>query len=99
MLVWKIILSNVTNNQIRAQTLLDQWHRFRSSRVCNDVLDIQQTKDRLEKMAVSIATGMYCMPADPELNSSCDRFEQELGKLKEKIYQDLLVGLQSSKTK
>lgn len=95
MLVWKTILSEVN----RAQDLLEQWHRYRDSGSCADVLNIQQSKDRLEHLAAELTAGMYCIPTDPQLEVTCDHFEIELVKFKHKVYQDLLKGLRVSNTK
>lgn len=91
--VWKIILFKVTNTQIRAQNLLTQWHRLRGNGSCADVLNIQQSKDRLEDLSASLTAGMYCVPMDPTLEDKCQSFEVELEKLKDKMHRDLLQGL------
>lgn len=79
--------------------LLEQWGRFRTSRSCSHVLDIQQSKDTLEDLATELSTGLYFSPTDEDLTNKCNRFEFKLSKFKEQIYQDLLSGLQSSNAK
>jgi hypothetical protein len=53
----------------------------------------------LEFLAGQLTVGMYCSPADPKLSVNCDRFEFELSRFKEKMYQDLLSGITGSHTK
>lgn len=93
--VWKIILSKVTTVQQRAQKLLDRWHDFRASGSCTDLWNIQEGKDYLESLATGLSTVLYCSPADSNLENSCDRFEKELDKFKERVYRDLLAGLKT----
>lgn len=90
---------NVTDSVTRAQNLLDQWHDYRASRSCAHYLEMQEFKDQLEYLAGQLTVGMYCSPADPSLNVNCDRFEFELSRFKEKMYQDLLSGLTGMHTK
>lgn len=82
--------------QFRAQTLLEQWHRYRNSGSCVDLLDIQQAKDYMDKMSEVLTAQMYCSLTDFELNIHCDRFELELFKFKNRLFKDLLSGLQVS---
>ena len=89
----------MTETVTRAQNLLDQWHDFRASRSCAHYLEIQEYKDQLEYLASQLTVGMYCLPADPELSVNCDRFEFELSRFKEKMYQDLLSGITGTHTK
>ena len=99
MLEWKIIQSKLTSYQDRAQLLLDEWHRLRSTGACAFLLDIQQHKDKLESLAAVLSAEMYCSPVTEDLIKECDRFELELDRMKQKVYQDLLVGLQKHNTK
>jgi hypothetical protein len=96
---WKIIQSKLTSYQDRAQLLLDEWHRLRSAGACAFLLDIQQHKDKLESLAAVLSAEMYCSPVTQDLIEACNRFELELDRLRQKVYQDLLAGLQNSKTK
>lgn len=89
----------MTESVTRAQQLLDQWHDFRASRSCAHYLEMQEYKDQLEFLAGQLTVGMYCLPADPKLSINCDRFEFELSRFKEKMYQDLLSGITGSHTK
>lgn len=96
---WKITQSNVTLYQDRAQLLLDEWHRLRSAGACAFLLDIQEHKDRLENLAAILSAEMYCSPVTQDLVETCNRFESELDRFRQKVYQDLLAGLKKSKTK
>jgi hypothetical protein len=86
----------VTAQQIKAQDLLLEWHRLRSSGVCAFILDIQERKDRLENLAALLSAEMYCSSAD-NLELICSRFEKELDNLRQKVFVDLIAGLQTTK--
>lgn len=75
--------------------MLDQWHDFRASGSCVDLWNIQEGKDQLEALATGLSTVLYCNPTDTGLESSCDRFELELSRFKDKVYKDLLTGLRT----
>jgi len=86
----------VNDIQFRAQTLLEQWHIYRNSGSCVDLLDIQQAKDYMDKMSEVLTAQMYCSLTDIDLSDQCDRFEFELFKFKNKLFKDLISGLQVS---
>ena len=92
---WKIIQSNVTDLRQRAQVLLEQWDRFRLGRSCAQVLEFQENKDRIEHLATVLTAEMYCSPTEQFLKEHCDIFEKELDKFREKVYKDLLQGIQT----
>lgn len=85
--------------QSRAQILLTEWRRLRSSGACAFVLDIQEHKDRLEHLASVLNLELYCSAEDSNFDEKCDQFELELNRFKQQIYQDLLAGLQKSNAK
>ena len=99
MLEWKIIQSDLTLYQDRAQLLLTEWHRLRDNGACAFILDIQEYKDKLESLAIVLSAEMYCSPVTEDLINECNRFEIELERYRQKVYQDLLAGLQNSNTK
>lgn len=86
-------------SQLRAETLLSEWRRLRSSGACAFVLDIQEHKDRLEQLASVLNLELYCSAEDSNFDDKCNQFEQELNRFKQQIYQDLLAGLQKSNAK
>lgn len=88
----------MTVQQLRAQNLLSEWHRLRSSGVCAYIFDIQESKDRLEDLSALLSIELYCSP-DDKLDSICNRFEVELEQLRQRVHNDLIAGLQISKTK
>lgn len=92
---WKIIQSDVIDSRQRAQALLEQWNRFRLGRSCSHVLHFQEIKDRLENLATIITAEMYCSPTEQLLEEHCATFEKELDKFREKVFQDLLTGIQT----
>ena len=96
--VWKTIRYKVTTQQDKAQRLLTEWHRFRNSGACAFFFEIQESKDRLENLASSLSAGLYCADSD-DLNLICDKFEFELNKLKQRVYVDLIAGLQKTNDK
>lgn len=93
--VWKIIPFKVKTSQQRAQDLLDQWQQFRTSGICADLWNIQESKEQLEHLALGLSTILYCNPEDVSLDQSCQDFERELSRFKNKIYDDLLKGLKT----
>lgn len=88
----------MTTEQDRAQVLLDEWNRFRVSGACSLIFDIQESKDRLESLATRLSAELYCADAD-ELYKACLQFESELEQLKQRVFVDLIAGLQKSNTK
>lgn len=95
---WKTIQYKVTTEQVRAQTLLSEWHRLRESGACAYIFDIQERKDRLENLAAMLSAGLYCSPVE-DLDLVCHRFELELEKLRQNVHVDLIEGLKTSNTK
>jgi hypothetical protein len=93
--VWKTIPSKVNPSQQQAQDLLEQWQQFRTSGICADLWNIQESKEQLEHLANELSTILYCNPEDVILAQSCRAFEKELSRFKSKIYYDLLKGLKT----
>lgn len=94
----RLVLSKLTNQQDKAQRLLEEWHRFRLSGACSLIFEIQEKKDRLENLALRLSAELYCAESD-DLDQACLQFESELDQLKQKVYVDLITGLQKTKTK
>ena len=94
----RLVLFKLTTEQDRAQLLLKEWNRFRSSGACSLIFDIQESKDRLEDLATRLSAELYCADAE-ELYQACLQFESELEQLKERVFVDLIAGLQKSNTK
>lgn len=88
----------MTDVQEKVLYLLDQWRAYRSSRICYHHFEIQEHKDKIEKLSETLTTGLYCVD-DQELDEISKKFEQELDKLKSSMHQDLLQGLKTDKTK
>ena len=84
----------MTSTEHRAQELLDLWDALKSSRSCRHVVDIQQHKDNLNGLANQIRLGLYAEYRTDSLEAACNEFELEYLKVKHKLHNDLIHGLQ-----
>lgn len=96
MQAWRTIRFDVTKTQEKVLYLLEQWRTYRSSRICYHHLEIQEHKDKMEKLSESLTTGFYCVD-DDELEQISKKFEQELDRFKSSVHNDLLQGLTRDK--
>jgi len=87
----------VTETQNRAQNLLELWDALRLSRSCIHVVDIQEHKDNLQGLANCIRLGLYAAVPNPSLEATCNEFELEYLKVKNKIHNDLIDTLRHQK--
>jgi hypothetical protein len=81
----------------RATKLLKEWRELEQSGACAFFLDLQECKYKLEQIADRLTTEIYWKDCTNPLSKTCDRFEAELGKYKNKAQLDLLAGLKIHK--
>lgn len=83
--------------KLRAEKLLKEWRELEQSRACAFFLDLQASKYSINELADCLATEIYFSGNHQQIFETCNKFEAELIKYKNKAQLDLIAGLNNQK--